>query len=97
MTVYIPGVVTVMLEVVAPVFHSRLPAAVVDKVDDPQCSLLLPPVSEVLSSERQCRCRQDLYTRSQCGNSIGTCSGTVMLDVVAPCSTSMLLQHQLKG
>ena len=35
-TVYIPGVVTIMLEVVAPVFHSRLPAAVVDKVDDPQ-------------------------------------------------------------
>ena len=35
-TVYIPGVATVMLEVVAPVFHSRLPAAVVDKVDDPQ-------------------------------------------------------------
>ncbi len=35
-TVYIPGVVTVMLEVVAPVLHSNSPSAVVDRVDEPQ-------------------------------------------------------------
>jgi len=35
-TEYVPADVTVMLEVVAPVLHRRDPAAVVDKVDDPQ-------------------------------------------------------------
>jgi len=35
-TVYVPALVTVMLELDSPVLHSRDPAAVVDKVDDPQ-------------------------------------------------------------
>ena len=34
-TVYIPAVFTVMVEVVSPVLHNRLPDALVDKVDVP--------------------------------------------------------------
>jgi hypothetical protein len=37
-TVYGPALVTVMLDVEAPVFHSSVPVAVVDKTDDPQLS-----------------------------------------------------------
>jgi hypothetical protein len=35
-TVYAPALLTVMLGVAAPVLHSSVPAAVVDKVDEPQ-------------------------------------------------------------
>ena len=37
-TVYVPALVTVMLEVAAPVLHSSVPLAVVDNVEDPQLS-----------------------------------------------------------
>jgi hypothetical protein len=35
-TVYVPELLTVMLDVEAPVLHSSVPVAVVDKTDDPQ-------------------------------------------------------------
>jgi hypothetical protein len=94
---YVPGVVTVMLDVAAPVFHSRVPAAVVDRVDDPQLFTTVTNGAQEPSWELLLRFQANWYIRFLLLLQYIFRVVTVMLEVVAPVFHSRLLQLLLTG